>query len=552
MNLIWLLLKANWINVAIASLTGLISGACTARLIALINNALTQASTQQQSLVKGFILLAAVSLVTSIVSQVMLIRLSEDTIFSLRMQLSRGILASPLRQLEELGANKVLAVLTDDVQSVSSTVFVIPILCIDIAIILGCFVYLALLSFLVFLITLVLTAIAIFTIQFFINKARENFAKARDEEDNLFKHFRSLTEGIKELKLNSDRQEYFLESEFKTTASSYRAYNISSLNTLSLAFGWGQIVLFIIIGLLLFLVPSNLQVSQPVLSGYTLTMIFLVQPFTDLLRILPNFSRASVALDKIDTLGLSLAANTELKSASIAPKKLEWQQWKFRGVTHKYATEKADSNFILGPVDLDFKPGELVFIVGGNGSGKSTLAKLIIGLYAPESGSIYLDGEEITQKNRDWYRQHFSVVFYDFYLFERLLGLSDRDDLDADAEFYLQKLQLDSKVSVKEGLISSLALSQGQRKRLALLTAYLEERPIYLFDEWASDQDPLFKEIFYTQLLLDLKQRGKTVIVISHDDRYFHVGDRIIKLDYGKIESDSPQGAAQSDRVTKN
>ncbi len=129
------------------------------------------------------------------------------------------------------------------------------------------------------------------------------------------------------------------------------------------------------------------------------------------------------------------------------------------------------------------------------------------------------------------------MVFSDFYLFEELLGLDD-DNLDQKCSEYLQQLQLDHKVKVKNGQLSTTALSQGQRKRLALLTAYLEDRPIYLFDEWAADQDPIYKEIFYTKLLPELRDRGKTVLVISHDDRYFHLADRIIKLDYGKIDYD--------------
>jgi putative ATP-binding cassette transporter len=175
--------------------------------------------------------------------------------------------------------------------------------------------------------------------------------------------------------------------------------------------------------------------------------------------------------------------------------------------------------------------------VGGNGSGKTTLAKLLTGLYAPESGAIRMNGQPITDENREWYRQHFSAVFSDFYLFERLLGL-EHSHLESQARRFLAQLQLDHKVEVQDGWLSTTALSHGQRKRLALLTAYLEDRPIYVFDEWAVDQDPLFKDLFYVQLLPDLKARGKTALVISHDERYYRVADRIIKLEYGKIESD--------------
>jgi putative ATP-binding cassette transporter len=150
------------------------------------------------------------------------------------------------------------------------------------------------------------------------------------------------------------------------------------------------------------------------------------------------------------------------------------------------------NRFVLGALSLTFHPRELVFIVGGNGSGKSTFAKLITGLYIPETGEIRLNGKSITGQNLEWYRQHFSAVFSDFYLFERLLGLSSYD-LNTQAQKYLQQLHLEHKVQVNDGVLSTIALSQGQRKRLALLTAYLEDRPFYLFDEWASDQDPFFR-----------------------------------------------------------
>jgi len=204
------------------------------------------------------------------------------------------------------------------------------------------------------------------------------------------------------------------------------------------------------------------------------------------------------------------------------------------GATHSYHQEKDDSNFVLGPIDLAFEPGEIVFIVGGNGSGKSTLAKLVTGLYPPETGELRLDGKPITDQNRDDYRQNFSAVFSDFYVFESLLGLH-AEDLDAQARDYLEQLHLDHKVKVNNGSLSTTALSHGQRKRLALLTAYLEDRPICVFDEWASDQDPQFKKVFYTDLLPELKARGKTALIITHDEKYFPLADRIVKLDYGKL-----------------
>ena len=75
-----------------------------------------------------------------------------------------------------------------------------------------------------------------------------------------------------------------------------------------------------------------------------------------------------------------------------------------------------------------------------------------------------------------------------------------------------------------------------------LLTAYLEDRAVYVFDEWASDQDPIFKELFYLHILKRLKERQKAVVVVSHDDRYFSAADRIVRLDSGKAVPDVVHG----------
>jgi putative ATP-binding cassette transporter len=254
----------------------------------------------------------------------------------------------------------------------------------------------------------------------------------------------------------------------------------------------------------------------------------------------PNLTRASVALRKIDQLGVELisAGSEEALSEGLAGDK-KWDLVELKGVTHAYYSEGEVDSFILGPVDLTICPGQLIFIIGGNGSGKTTLAKLIVGLYSPESGEVRLNGSAVAKDRVEDYREHFSMVFSDFHLFDALLGIGDSDINDRALQ-YLIKLRLENKVTVNDGRLSTTSLSQGQRKRLALLTAYLEDRPIYIFDEWAADQDPSFKNVFYRDLLPELKARGKTILVITHDDHYYNLADRIIKLEYGKIEYDGP------------
>jgi putative ATP-binding cassette transporter len=536
MNVIYLLLRSSGSIVAIAVFAGLVSGASSARLIALINSAISSSGTLAPVLIWSFVGLALVTVLSRFVSELLLIRLSQQVISETRLLLSRRILGAPLRYLEELGTSRLLATLTEDVQAISNAVAYIPSLCIAIAVVVGCLVYLAWLSWIIFLGFLGFLVLAILSYQLVTGHAKQSLELAREEQDKLFTHFRAITEGTKELKLNQARREAFFSEELEPTITQSRQYNIIGMSAFTIGLSWVQFLLFAVIGLVDFGLPKLTTVNQAVLSGYALTIIFLVVPLDAITTILPLLSKASIALKKIESISLALASRSEqnLIILELAEPSRNWKQLQLQKVTHAYRGEQKESCFTLGPIDLTFHPQELMFLVGGNGSGKSTLAKLLTGLYLPESGEILTDGKPINDRNREWYRQQFSTVFPDFYLFDKLLGLVS-SDIDAKTRDYLIKLQLDHKVTVKNGRLSTTALSQGQRKRLALLNAYLEDRPFYVFDEWASDQDPVFKDIFYTQLVPELKSRGKTVLVISHDDQYFHLADRVVKLDYGKL-----------------
>ncbi|WP_193195851.1 cyclic peptide export ABC transporter [Nostoc sp. MG11] len=538
MNLIRLLLRTSFINLSLAMFAGIVSGGTAAGLIALINTTLNQNQPSTTTLIWSFVGLCLLRLIANFTSQVLLIHLSEKAILDLRMLLSRRILASPLRHLEQIGPHGLLAVLAEDIQTISSAVITIPFLCINIAIVIACQIYLCWLSKTVFIIGISFMFVGIFSYSLPMMKAMSFLKLAREQEDRLFKHFRTVTQGTKELKLHRQRRQAFFSEDLHTTARTHHRHSVIGMSIFAAAASWGQMLFFVSIGLLLFTLPTFNKISPAILSAYALTTIYLIAPLEHIMSLMPTLTRALVALKKVESLGFSLASySTETDFDNSLKSDKNWKSIELFNVTHTYYQEREESNFILGPMNLKFHPGELVFIVGGNGSGKSTLAKLITGLYVPETGEIYLDGKPINNQNREWYRQQFSVVFSDFYLFDRLLGL-DNSDLDIQTRKYLVQLQLDHKVKVNNGVLSTTDLSQGQRKRLALITTYLEDRPIYMFDEWASDQDPVFKEIFYTQLLTELKNRGKTVLVISHDDRYFDLADRIIKLDYGKVKAE--------------
>ncbi len=219
-----------------------------------------------------------------------------------------------------------------------------------------------------------------------------------------------------------------------------------------------------------------------------------------------------------------------------------WFTFELRAVTFQYSPgSQSDESFALGPLNFSIRPGEIILIAGGNGSGKTTLVKLLCGLYTAHEGQILFNNIAITQDNKKWFHEHLAVVFSDFHLFENLAGMVDSRQ-DIQAGHFQKELHLEKMVTLADGLYTFDGLSHGQRRRLALLLAFIDDRPIYIFDEWAADQDPYFKDFFYHRFLPELKARGKSAIVVTHDDRYFHVGDRVMKMENGEMIESCAEG----------
>lgn len=521
--------------VVLVLLTGILSGAASTGIIVLINRAVV--GSLSSDLIWSFVGLCVALPLVRYTSQRLLIQLAQGTMLELRMRLSRRVLATPLRHLEDLGAHRILATLTEDTTVVREVATQIPLMCMQLTVVVGCFLYMAWLSPQLIALVGAFLMIGIVTYRMAIRRSLVHFRYARESVDRLLLHFRALTQGTKELQLHSARRVAFVGKLFEA-ASAIRRDSTAGANVAALANSWGQVLSFAVIALLFVLHHVAGLFTAETVTGVVVVILFVRTPLDVILQMIPSFNRASISLDKIEQLGFSLAAAREQESADPDSPARAWRSLQLAGISHTYRHEQDDSDFVLGPIDLSFQPGELVFVVGGNGSGKTTLAKLILGLYSPESGEILLDGQPIRDANRQHYHQLFTAVFSDFFLFDTLLGLDRKQELDLEAHRYLSLLHLDRKVRVQDGVLSTTNLSQGQRKRLALLTAYLEDRSIYLFDEWAADQDPYFKEIFYLELLPQLRARGKTVLVISHDDRYFHVADRLIKLEHGSVVYD--------------
>lgn len=519
---------------------GAVGGFCNTALIAVINSRLHDDGGQAGRLLAVFIGLCLLLPLSRFFSNFLLIRLTQRSLMELRLQLSRRILRAPLRHLEELGSHRLLAALTDDVSVLGLAMTNLPMFAMYVTIIAGCLVYLGWLSWFGLVVVLGFMVFGIASYRWPMMRANQLFRRTRAAWDLVFKSLEGLVQGTKELKLHRERREEFVRDAITASVRSMQESSFRASVFASAATSWGQILFFVLIGTVLFVMPGRWDLTGPVLSGYVLTILYMIVPLEGTLNMLPTYSRARTAVEQLETLGLSLdeaAEREELEPAFGDGTSPGWSRLELVEVTHTYYREAEEDSFTLGPIDLTLRPGELLFLVGGNGSGKTTLAKLITGLYQPEQGEIRLDGEPVDAGNLERYRQLFTVVFSDFFLFETLLGLPQQD-LDQRATGYLARLQLAHKVRVEGGGLSTLELSQGQRKRLALLTAYLEDRSIYLFDEWAADQDPQFKEIFYRQILPELKARGKTVIVISHDDRYYDEADRIVRLYDGALSED--------------
>ncbi|HTP73169.1 MAG TPA: cyclic peptide export ABC transporter [Burkholderiaceae bacterium] len=516
---------------------GLVGGTCSVALVALISRALTSKGGVASWLAAGFVALTMGKLLSALAAQLLLVRFTQGTILELSLALARKLLAAPLRLVERRGNAQLLATLTDDVSAVTWAVQCIPQLVMNGAIVVGCSLYLAWLSGPLFLALGTATVLGAAAYWWQHTHAFAVIHRAREERATLFEHYRSLMLGLKELMLHERRRESFLHRDVHAAADAYRRSNLDATTRYALAEAWIGFLYHVLIAVALFAAPLVWSLSAEVLTGYVFALLYLMGPMWSVIGTVPVVARGHVALASIEQLGAELPSLGADHPASPGAPTPQPPRVCMRGLSFAYEPDPiAMQAFELGPIELELHPGELLFVVGGNGSGKSTFVKLLCGLYPGKSGTIEVDGVPVTDGTRGAYRELFSVVFSDYYLFRALHGI-DSHVVQRSAQHYLRQLQLDQKVSLSDGSYSTIDLSQGQRKRLALMTAYLEDRPIMIFDEWAADQDPDYKRIFYTELVPDLRARGKTVVVITHDDRYFHLGDRVLKLEDGRVAS---------------
>jgi putative pyoverdin transport system ATP-binding/permease protein len=525
-----------------SAIVSLMSGAFNALLLSQISAGVTHHLSSRFFTL--FVILVVATFTTTLAAQLISLRLTARFSMRMRIRLCRTIIDTPLRKLEDIGSHRLLAALTQDTSSVAQAAIQIPQLCMNVAVILCCFVYLGYISLPLFLGMFLLLPFAIASCRIPEKRAVGFSVLERESWDELVGCFETVTNGLKELKLSRARRTDVLSNQLTPALDAAVRYGTLGASMYVAIGSWGNLLCFVVIGLLFGVVPRFTEISTSALISCAFIALYLRAPILSILQSLEGINRASIALKKLHCLGLPWELPSSLPDSVPRPAE-RFERIELVDVIHEYFAGSDDRLFSLGPVSLTLDPGRLVFITGGNGCGKTTLAKILTGLYVPSGGTITLNGNVVDSGDLDDYRQYFSAVFADFALFERVID-ADSPACRAEINRYLRLLQLSDKVFERNGRLSTVQLSAGQRRRLALLHAYLEDRPVYLFDEWAADQDREFREIFYRVLLPQMRDRGKAVVVISHDERYYEVADEIIRLERGRVVSSERYSTIQS------
>jgi putative ATP-binding cassette transporter len=395
--------------------------------------------------------------------------------------------------------------------------------------------YIATLSLAALLTTFLLILGGLFIYRANEQAIRQNITDAGAKESEFFRTTADLVDGLKEIKMNQGRA-IDMVADLKRISRQLEKLKIKTATAYNENAIFSQCFFYVLLGVVVFVLPRLSQTYGTIVSQLVATILFMIGPLSTVVTALPAWARANIAAESLSALERKVdESNSNQISQKLDARPLPFERdIQLRDMNFSYVDRFSNHAFSVGPVSLRIRQGEVVFIIGGNGSGKSTLLKLLTGLYRPSGGSLLVDGVPVLWRDIQRYRELVSIIFSDFHLFQRLYGLPDVDEKSVNS--LLDKMQLLGKTSFERGCFSTLELSTGQRKRLALIVALLEDRPIIVFDEWAADQDPEFRRYFYEVLLKDLKKRGKTVIAVTHDDHYFQHCDKLVKMDLGAIE----------------
>lgn len=510
----------------------ILSGLCGIGILAFINAYLLKSNEGMlQGIMWQFALLLLAYLIITTASQIQLSKLGHQFVFEMRTQLLKRIMDSQETQIQLTGKPKLLASLSNDIRSISMAFTRLPELVQGVLFTIACSLYLIWLSPKLFMVTALVLLLMVLGSNFVVKRVFQSFRKMRGYEDELYTHYETSLDGHKELTLNRYRAERFYHEEFSTTAEQNRYWAVRADSLHALAINWGNTSMLAAVGIIFYLSVYHQWANLTDAATVTMTVLFMRSPLSQAIGAFPMLMNSQVALNALKNLGL-IDYKDGFHSNHTLPN--NWQHIRLENITYTYP-EQGGQKFALQPVSLTLNRNETVFLIGSNGSGKSTLSMILAGLYLPSSGKIFVDNIEITDNNRDAYRRLFASVFTDFHLFEQLIGDMNANPSEQMITHWLNQLQLSEKVKIEQNRILNSKLSQGQKKRLGLLTAALENRSMLILDEWAADQDPQFRRVFYENLLPLLKQQGYTVFAISHDDKYFHHAERILSMKNGQL-----------------
>lgn len=463
---------------------------------------------------------------------VIIIRLSQTLFWDLRKKIVSLVLRS---DYEKLATRKtqVHSAIVSDVNTLTLASQSIIDFFTAAVLTVACFIYLATLSGVLFGITLLVAAggMAIYKLRSSVNM--RNLQTARKLEDKFQASFNAVLDGFKELFMDARKGKALYEQQVvpvsqKAYENNTKAY-IGFLNNQIT----GYTMFYALIAGILIYLNAALQIEVRYTVTFVFTLLYLLGAINTIMVLIPVLVRAKVAAGRLMDLKEQLEKEDRpLEKVHTAIFQDELEQITISNLQFKYGT--GDKSFSIGPINLEIQKGDVIFIYGGNGSGKTTFIHTLLGLHIPTTGEIRFNNIPVSNSLYPEYKSLFAVVFSDFYLFNELLGIEQVNM--ADWNYYLKLFEIEDKVSMDEkGVFSTTDLSTGQRKRLALIAALLEEKPVLVIDEWAADQDPYFRKKFYTVIIPLLKQRGISIVAITHDDRYYDCADKLYKMEYGKL-----------------
>lgn len=464
--------------------------------------------------------------------QTTLIHFTRDVIYEKRLKLIERIFSTSFQKFEKIDRGRVYSTLNDDVSTVGDSANMIVGFVTSFITVGGAFIYLASTNFwATFLIVIVIVGVS--ALYFAVSKRAEvYFEGARDTQNVFMRLLNGLIDGFKEISLQHKKKIEF-KDDIADTAEEYRVKTIIAHVKFVNAFLIGESTFIILLGLIAFGIPKIFpDLENTTVMSFVVVLLYLNGPLNSIFSSIPAIMQVKIAWNRIQSFIEEIPANLDLNKIPETLDKDLIENIKFENVSFTYKFSESKEQFSIGPVNLEVDRGQILFIIGGNGSGKTTLAKLITGLYEPDYGNVFINDKEI---NSSQLGEYFSAVFSPCHLFHKLYNIDMEDKLE-EVNKYLKVLGLDEKVEIINNSFNTISLSGGQRKRLALLQCFLEDSPIYLFDEWAADQDPEYRRFFYRELLPEMKKRGKIIIAITHDDHYFDIADKILKMNMGRVE----------------